>query len=87
MPGGWGAASADSEGAQAAARFAVSAQAAASGESLTLAEVRRAETQVVAGTNYSLSLRVTRNGRPASATAKVWAKLDGGHELVQWQWE
>ena len=86
MPGGWERAAPRDEHVQAAARFAVAAQAERSGEPLALLEVRQARTQVVAGTNLSLDLRVSRNGTPAQASATVWSKLDGSYDLTDWHW-
>ncbi|MFO1485326.1 MAG: exo-alpha-sialidase [Verrucomicrobiaceae bacterium] len=63
---------------QAAAKFAVNAHDA----KLTLKEVEKAETQVVAGTNYKMGLRLGDGRRVAVV---VWRKLDGSHELISWQ--
>lgn len=44
--------------------------------------VRNAQTQVVAGTNYFLSLKILKFGAPKNCRATVWYKLDGTMELT-----
>ena len=86
MPGGWSTVTTDDPQVKAAGDQAVSAQAKATGESLKLLSIEAASRQVVAGLNYRLGLRVSRNGRQTTATAMVWAKLDGSYQLTDWSW-
>ena len=61
MPGGWASASTDDEQVTAAAQYAVSTHAAATGEELKLSTIHEARLQVVAGLNYKFILIVVRN--------------------------
>jgi|GEM_PF-1016966 len=87
LAGGWSSISADNERVVAAAEYAVSAQAEASGEDLELIEIRGAKRQVVAGMNYQFTLYVSRNGKKSLASAVVWAKLDKTFKLTRWAWK
>lgn len=87
MPGGWSSVPTNDDRVQAAALAAVSAQSAASGEVLKLASIQSARRQVVAGLNYTLTLRVLRAEKEQTATVVVWAKLDGTHEVTSWSWK
>ena len=58
--------------AKAAAEFAVAAQAAAQKTAINLVAITTAETQVVAGTNYKLTLEVLIDGKKQSVEAIVW---------------
>jgi len=49
---------------------------------LRLGEVRKAGTQVVAGTNVKLVCRVTGEGAPARWEFVAWSRLDGTWELI-----
>ncbi|WP_306599924.1 hypothetical protein [Geothrix sp. 21YS21S-2] len=49
---------------------------------LRLGEVRKAGTQVVAGTNVKLVCRVTGEGAPARWEFVAWRRLDGTWELI-----
>lgn len=81
----------------AAARFAIAAKAQAihlpedqQRATLKLVRVTAAETQVVAGTNYRLTLRVNENGTRKTAIATVWWqpwRTPHPFELTSWQWE
>ncbi|MFM9937449.1 MAG: cystatin domain-containing protein [Novosphingobium sp.] len=73
--GGWDTADPASEAVQNAARYAVTLLPEGQG---TLAEVRSAQTQVVAGVNFRMVLRLA-NGTMWEAT--VWHKLDGSYAL------
>ena len=70
---------------QKAANAAVSLRNSIEGDTLSLLAVQSARQQVVAGMNYSLSLKL-RNaaGRTSRATAVVWSKFDGSYELTSW---
>ena len=86
LAGGWGVISAKGERVMGAARFAVSTQSALSKTPLKLLSVAEASSQVVAGTNYSMALKVLHDGNNQKIHAIVWAKLDGSYELIQWSW-
>ncbi|MEO0032909.1 MAG: hypothetical protein RIS94_2667 [Pseudomonadota bacterium] len=73
IAGGWADAAVADTGITEAARFAAAQLGA------PLAEVVAARTQVVAGTNYDLDLRLT-DGRHIRAT--VWRRLDGTFALT-----
>jgi hypothetical protein len=71
---------------QEAARFAVQAQAVDTHSRLIYKDVLTAQTQVVAGQNYLLSLAVTEDGKPRQAHVKVWRQLNNRYVLTQWDW-
>lgn len=77
--GGWQAADPSGEGVQAAASYAAAHLPQPHG---TLVEVTSAQTQVVAGTNLRMALRMA-DGTRWSVT--VWHKLDGSFELTDAQ--
>jgi Aspartic acid proteinase inhibitor len=83
--GGYSRAEIDS-GVKAAAAFAVSEQAKATGKPLRLVEAVKAERQVVAGLNYRLLLKVKEGDKILHAQAVVWRKLDGPDVLASWEW-
>jgi len=87
IPGGWQTVKTTDFDVAQAATHALIAEAMTSGETLKLLSVMEARRQVVAGMNYNLKLAVERNGEKAIATAVVWAKLDGTHDLTKWTWE
>jgi hypothetical protein len=80
---------------RAAAQFAISAQSKASSTSnepqtsiLELASIVRAERQIVAGTNYSLALRVKQGGKERAAEVVVFQSLQPiKYELTFWNWK
>lgn len=74
--GGWSSASVDNADVKAAAAFATK-QIAAPG--VTLTKIESADTQVVAGINYRMSLKLSDGRNP---TVVVWKKLDGSMELL-----
>ncbi len=86
IAGGWSTVKTDDARVKAAADNAVTLQAKASGETLKLVAVEAASSQVVAGLNYRLTLRVTRNDKAATAAVVVWAKLDGSYQVTDWTW-
>ena len=53
---------------------------------IRLLEILGAKQQVVAGTNYNLRLKLKAHGAEKEATAVVFRKLTGGHELTSWEW-
>ncbi len=79
IAGGWSIADPASERVQAAARFAVSQLPPGPG---VLAEVLSAQTQVVAGTNLRMALRMADGTR---WTTVVWHRLDGMYALTSAQ--
>lgn len=82
ITGGWSVADAASESVRQAADFAVSEIAKRDAtKDATLVRVDRAESQIVAGTNYRLDLVVAVNGAEQTLKAVVWARLDGVMEL------
>jgi cystatin-C len=68
------------------AAFAIEAKNKTNKEKLTLEKIVKAETQVVAGRNFRLTLDVSESGKTRRAVAVVWAKLDGTFELTSWTW-
>ena len=87
IAGGWTQASVMEPSVHAAAQEAVALQAKATGEELTLEKVLSAQTQVVAGTNYRLTLSVKKSGKKKTASIVIWEKLDGTHDLSSWNWD
>ena len=69
----------------AAARFAVREATLREGRRVTLLGVRRAETQVVAGFNYRLTLSVRSGGREGEARAVVYRSLKNAYRLTAWE--
>ena len=79
IAGGWSIADPASERVQAAARFAASQLPPGHG---ALAEVLSVQTQVVAGTNLRMALRMADGTR---WNTLVWHRLDGTHALTDAQ--
>ena len=79
VAGGWQSADPQGDGVQAAANYAAAHLPQSHG---ALAEVRSAQTQVVAGTNLRMDLRMA-DGTRWSVT--VWRRLDGSFELTDAQ--
>jgi len=69
----------------AAAKYAVEAR--SKKEKLALAQILKAEVQVVAGRNYRILMEVQVDGGIRQALAVVWAKLDGTCEMTKWEWK
>lgn len=82
--GGYRVTSLDAPDVKAAAEFAVIAQAARSGESLSLARIVRAEQQVVSGLSFRLCLEVTSGGQSQRVRAMVYRDLNGHLALSFW---
>jgi hypothetical protein len=80
-------------GVQAAAEFAVDAQAERKDLTIELASIEKAEKQVVAGTNFRLCLKVTTSGpdddSEITSTVKVivYRNLKGEYSLTSWMEE
>ena len=81
LVGGYSATAVTDEQALAAAKFAVEAQE----PKLVFQSLEKAERQVVAGTNYRLTLKVKLNGTTRVANAVVWHKLDGQFQVTSWK--
>jgi predicted nuclease of restriction endonuclease-like (RecB) superfamily len=92
VPGGYATTSVTNREVVAAAAFAIKAQEKAGGEtaSLKLVEILGAESQVVAGVNYRLQLKVKLNGKERAAEAIVWWQAwrkPGPYQLTSWNWK
>lgn len=84
IAGGYTEASTSEREVVSAANFAVRSQRRKQGGRLTLVSIERAETQVVAGVNYRLCLRVRRRGRPQEVVAVVYRDLQRRYSLTSW---
>lgn len=69
----------------AAARFAVRRRQQRRRARISLVSIERAETQVVAGTNYRLCLRVRQGNRTREVTAVVYKNLTRRYSLSSWE--
>ncbi len=97
ITGGYAKAAVTAKEVVAAARFAIAAQSrsvqqtqGAQDARLNLIRVVAAETQIVAGTNYRLTLSVNDNGARKTAIATVWWqpwRSPSPYELTSWQWQ
>lgn len=94
ITGGYSSVSSTNESVIAAAEFAVTTQAAVLQKEtpsikLQLIKIKKAEEQVVAGTNYQLILDVTENGKKRTAKAIVWHqswRTPDPYQLTSWEW-
>ena len=86
MPGGYSATAIDDESVIAAAEFAVTEEA-KKGSTLTLVSINAAQSQVVAGMNFKMSLTVTDSGTTKKAEAVVYRDLDQTLSLTSWTWK
>ena len=84
LAGGYSQAEIDPE-VQKVAKFAVKAQAKATGKPLQLVKILKAERQVVAGLNYRIEIEVADGSKHLKARAVVWKKLDGSLALTSWE--
>jgi cystatin-C len=88
--GGYKTISKSDTGARAAAEFAVDAQAERKNLTIELVDVEKAESQIVAGTNYRLCLKVTTSGAEDEADVTITVKvivyrnLKGEYSLTSW---
>ena len=92
MPGGYATTAVTSNDVILAASFAIKAQEKASGKTsrLELVEILEAESQVVAGVNYRLKLKVRLNGKEKTAKAIVWWQAwrkPDPYQLMSWHWK
>ena len=69
----------------AAANFAVSEKGRKAGTSIKLVSIERAETQVVAGTNYRLCLKVKIDDETKDVKAMVYRNLSKSYLLTSWE--
>ncbi len=65
-----------------AAKFAVTAH----DPNLKFEGMEKVAQQIVAGTNYRMTLKVSDKGKLRRAESVVWRKLDGQHSLTAWRW-
>ncbi len=82
VPGGFSEIEKPDDETLAAAQFAVSAR----DPNLKLKDIEKIEKQIVAGTNYRLTIMVSDHGKDRRALALVLRKLDGQHVLTSWRW-
>ena len=68
------------------AKFAIKAQNKQALTPLQLVSIDSAATQVVAGTNYKLSLTVKNDQTLSQAEVVVYRDLDGHKQLSSWNW-
>ncbi len=68
-------------GALSAAKFAVKQE----NRRLSLASIERAESQIVAGTNYKICMKVINNGKIEDVTAVVSMNPKNKFSLIGWQ--
>lgn len=86
IPGGFGKASVKDGEVVKAARFAVKEQSKLDKNGpFKLEKIVSAKQQVVAGMNYDLELKVQAKGKTHDVSVRVWKKLDGTHELSNWE--
>ena len=69
-----------------AANFAVHEQAKREVAPLKLANISKAERQIVAGMNYRFILMVERPGSLRQAKAVVFRNLNSHYSLTSWEW-
>jgi hypothetical protein len=85
--GGYKEISSDDAGAEAAANFAVEERGRKQETSFTLVSIERAESQVVAGINYRLCLKVSAEGadEPQDVRTVVYRNLSKQYSLTSWE--
>ncbi len=72
-------------GAMSAAKFAVKQEKRKKeNRRLSLASIERAESQIVAGTNYKICMKVINNGRIEDVTAVVYLNPKNKYSLTSW---
>jgi uncharacterized lipoprotein NlpE involved in copper resistance len=74
-------------GAVAAADFAVGEEQRRSSQAVSLVSIAQAQSQVVAGMNYKLCLKVKTDGQLKEASAVVYRNLQQQYSLTSWSWE
>ncbi|MFM2095471.1 MAG: hypothetical protein RIS70_2595 [Planctomycetota bacterium] len=94
VPGGWTKASVKDEGVLSAAQYAIKAEQkvmkeAGNAKKLSLVKIQEAQSQVVQGVNYKLTLHVTIGEAERTAQAVVWVrqwlKEDERFQLTSWK--
>jgi hypothetical protein len=85
MVGGYQAANKSDPNVVSAAKFAVNKERVKHGGRVSLISIERAETQVVAGINYRLCLRVKQNGKTQNVATVVYQNLQQRYSLSSWQ--
>lgn len=85
IPGGYIEASTTDPEVVSAANFAVGRQRRKRGARASLVSIERAETQVVAGVNYRLCLRVRSGGRTQEVVTVVYRNLRQRYSLTSWR--
>lgn len=90
--GGYSEASVDDARVKAAADFAVKAKAKETKEDMSLESIEKAETQVVAGTNYRLCMVIyvaskeeQTDGVTLYISAVIYQNLQGAYRITQWK--
>jgi hypothetical protein len=68
-----------------AAKFAIKQEKRKKGARLSLISIERAETQVVAGINYKLCLRVKIKDKIRNVTTVVYRNLQQRYSLASWE--
>lgn len=87
VTGGFAAADINNAGVIKAARFAITERKQQTGSKLALQQIVQAQTQVVAGLNFQLCMKV-RQSKPAKTMwvmAKVYQNLEQQMQLSQWE--
>lgn len=85
IAGGYAKASTEDRQVISAARFAVKREQRMKGVRLSLVSIERAETQVVAGLNYRLCLRVKSKGQTEDVAVVVYQNLKRKYSLTSWE--
>jgi Na+-transporting methylmalonyl-CoA/oxaloacetate decarboxylase gamma subunit len=83
--GGYQVAPKDDPAVVAAAKAAVSEQQTKEGGDLTLVSIKRAETQLVAGINYRLCLKVKAKGKSQTVTVVINKTLADKYSITSWE--
>ncbi len=86
VPGGHEDAKVDDERVIAAAKAAIAEKNKTEPVALTLVKIEKAQQQVVAGMNYTITLKVKAGSEVKEAEVVVWVKLDGKYQLTSWTW-
>jgi hypothetical protein len=85
-PGGYSPISVKNKSVIAAAKFAVLEQS-KKGKAIKLSSITTAYSQIVAGTNYQLELKVEEAGVARQATVTVYEDLKQVLSLTDWTWK
>ncbi|MBS1810413.1 MAG: hypothetical protein JST84_19775 [Acidobacteria bacterium] len=85
--GGYSEASVENQDIVKAAKIAVAVESKKSRKRLTLLSVLHAQSQVVAGVNYKICLRVKVRGRTKTSEAIVYRNLQQAYSLTSWEWK